>query len=139
MKTVAQKQVEISVIIPAYNAEQFLERAVESVCVQEGLAWELLMIENGSTDRTADIGRKLAKNDNRIHFFQSEKGVCRARNLGLDQANGKWTSFLDADDYLYPDAFQSLCEMILCGADSEKTEDYDLVLFGHNSGENSTQ
>lgn len=128
-------RIDISVIIPAYNAADFLERAVDSVRGQEILSWELILVENGSADQTWHLCESLSKEDARIHALQSDKGVSRARNRGMMEAKGNWICFLDADDYLYPDAFRVLSEIIPCGETSENAEDCDMVLFGHNSGE----
>lgn len=127
--------VDISVIIPAYNAADFLERAVQSVRAQEILSWELILVENGSTDQTVQLCEALAETDDRIRLFQSDKGVSRARNCGLNVAQGDWICFLDADDYLYPDAFRILSEMILCEKqkENENMAECEIVLFGHNS------
>lgn len=97
---------DVSVIIPAYNASRYIGRAVESVKKQTGLTWEIIIVENGSTDDTYDKCLEYANADDRIKVMQSNKGVSNARNKGLDNASGKWICFLDADDYLYDGAFQ---------------------------------
>ena len=125
--------IDVSVIIPAYNAVDFLERAVQSVRDQEILSWELILVENGSDDQTFQICKTLSEGDARIRVFQSNKGVSRARNRGLNEAKGNWICFLDADDYLYPDAFRTLNEMISYGKHQEDSEACEIVLFGHNS------
>ena len=125
--------IDVSVIIPAYNAVDFLERAVQSVRDQEILSWELILVENGSDDQTFQICKTLSEGDARIRVFQSNKGVSRARNRGLNEAKGNWICFLDADDYLYPDAFRTLSEMISYGKHQEDSEACEIVLFGHNS------
>lgn len=70
--------IDVSVIIPAYNAVDFLERAVQSVRDQEILSWELILVENGSDDQTFQICKTLSEGDARIRVFQSNKGVSRA-------------------------------------------------------------
>lgn len=127
-----QNRIDISIIIPAYNAEKFVERAVKSICIQEYLTWELILVENGSTDHTAEICSKFAEKDNRIRFYQSGKGVSQARNKGLQEARGDWICFLDADDYLYQEAFSVLHKTLQTDCHEE-----DMILFGHNSGNSS--
>ena len=89
----------ISIIIPAYNAEKFLEQAVNSVKQQAYKNWEILIIENGSSDKTTNLSEKLVQKD-KIALFHSEKGVSQARNMGIKKASGEWILFLDADDKL---------------------------------------
>lgn len=127
-------KIDISVIIPAHNAVDFLERAVQSVRAQEILSWELILVENGSGDQTLQLCEALSCEDGRIRVFQSDKGVSRARNRGLSEAQGDWVCFLDADDYLYPDAFRVLSEIISGEKRMEGSADCEMVLFGHNSG-----
>lgn len=103
--------VDVSVIIPAYNAIKYIGRAIESIQIQSGLSWELIVVENGSTDDTYNKCLSYAHKDNRVKVIQSEKGVSNARNKGLDSAVGQWICFLDADDYLYPDTFKSIADI----------------------------
>ncbi len=101
----------ISVIVPAYNAANFLERCANSVLSQSETAWELLIVENGSTDDTTAVAEQLAQRDVRIRVLHSEKGVSNARNLGIEQAVFAYTTFLDADDWLAPGCFAFFREM----------------------------
>ncbi len=120
--------IDVSVIIPAYNASQYIGRAVESVKKQTGLTWKIIIVENGSTDDTYDKCLEYANADDRIKVMQSNKGVSNARNKGLDNASGKWICFLDADDYLYDGAFQYISGI-------SQAYETKCVFFGHNSGE----
>lgn len=119
------KQTDISVIIPAHNASDYIERAIKSVITQTDMSWEIIIVENGSTDDTYIKSMKYAEKYSNINVFQSEKGVSKARNYGLKKATGKWICFLDADDYIYPDAFNEIYKYI--------KDESDLILFGHNS------
>lgn len=94
-----------SIIIPAYNAERLIETAIKSVQRQTFKDWELIIVENGSDDRTTEICESYMK-DSRINLIHSEKGVSKARNTGLAYARGEWIVFLDADDTLLKDALQ---------------------------------
>lgn len=90
----------ISVIVPVYNAEKYLHQCVNSVLDQTFTDFELLLIDDGSTDSSGVICDKYATEDNRIRVFHKENGgVSSARNLGLDNAKGEYLIFLDADDY----------------------------------------
>ena len=124
--------VDVSVIIPAYNAIKYIGRAIESIQIQSGLSWELIVVENGSTDDTYNKCLSYADKDNRVKVIQSEKGVSNARNKGLDSAVGQWICFLDADDYLYPDTFKRI-------ADIKEISEVKLIHFGHNSGKDSVE
>ncbi|OUP32154.1 glycosyltransferase [Bacteroides sp. An19] len=94
----------ISIIIPIYNAEHFISRCIESVLSQKNTNFELLLIDDGSTDKSKFICDEYARKDSRIHVIHKQNGgVSSARNLGLDKAKGEWVSFVDADDYLSDD------------------------------------
>lgn len=89
----------ISVIVPAYQAEKYLEKCVESVCRQTFQNWELLLIDDGSKDGTRRICEECAAKDDRIRLFHKKNGgVSSARNLGLQEAKGECIAFLDVDD-----------------------------------------
>lgn len=90
-----------SVIIPIYNEEIYLKDAIDSVMFQTEQSWELLLINDGSTDSTSEVCQKYATIDKRIKVFEKENsGVSDSRNLGLEAALGEWIIFLDADDWL---------------------------------------
>lgn len=91
----------ISVIIPVYQAEKYIERCVNSVLHQSYSKLEILLIDDGSSDRSLDICKELAEKDNRILVFHHvNKGVAVTRNAGLDQATGQFVYFLDSDDWI---------------------------------------
>ena len=99
----------ISVIIPAYNAEQTIERACRSVLVQTYSHIDLLVVDDGSKDATGTIVKQMANEDSRIrYFYQENGGVCKARNSGLDHATGSYVFFLDADDEMVPECLEEL-------------------------------
>ncbi|MGQ4649262.1 glycosyltransferase [Lyngbya aestuarii] len=94
----------VSVIIPAYNAAQFLAEAIESVISQTFTDWELLVIDDGSTDSTASLVQRYSQQDYRVRLFsQVNQGVSYTRNLGVEMTQGKFIAFLDADDRWLPD------------------------------------
>jgi glycosyltransferase involved in cell wall biosynthesis len=89
----------VSVIMPAYNAAAFISDAIASVVAQTYPAWELIIVDDGSTDDTARIVRKFAAEDKRIRYvYQDNAGQGSARNTGMKTAGGTYVAFLDADD-----------------------------------------
>lgn len=91
----------VSVIVPVYNAENYLHRCVDSILTQTFTDFELLLINDGSKDSSGKICDEYAANDSRVQVFHKEnEGVSSARNLGLDNANGEWISFIDSDDWI---------------------------------------
>ncbi len=99
----------VSVIIPAYNAATFLERALQSVLHQRYSHLEAIVIDDGSKDRTPDIVRAIAQYDSRLHLRQQPNaGVAVARNTGIQAARGELIAPIDADDIWYPDALEKL-------------------------------
>lgn len=93
----------ISVIIPVYNGEGTLSGCIESVLSQSYTDWELIIVNDGSTDNTADVCKKYSSDHTNIRIFEQENiGVSAARNLGLSKAFGDYITFLDADDIIPP-------------------------------------
>lgn len=91
----------VSVIIPVYNAEKFLDRCLLSVVNQTYKNLEIIVINDGSTDKSEEICLKFLSKDNRIKYYKIDNGgVSNARNYGLDVATGEYITFLDADDYI---------------------------------------
>lgn len=104
----------VSIIVPIYNEEEHLERCIESVLNQVYTNFELLLIDDGSTDNTGEICDKYVLKDSRIRVFHRENGgVSKARNFGISQAIGEWVMFLDSDDYLFDNALSVLINQAL--------------------------
>lgn len=96
----------VSVIVPVYNTAQFLPYCIDSILSQNFSDFELLLIDDGSTDGSGQICDSYAEKDNRIRVFHKENGgVSSARNMGLDNAQGEWINFVDSDDWLEQDFF----------------------------------
>lgn len=94
----------ISIIIPAYNAEKYILETINSVINQTFKDWELIIIDDGSTDKTANIVKEFCENDKRInYYYQKNSGVSVARNFGMSKAKGEYIAFLDADDIWLPE------------------------------------
>lgn len=105
----------VSVIIPAYNVEQYVERCVYSVTKQTYRNLEIILVDDGSTDCTGIICDKLAKEDNRISVIhKTNGGLSDARNAGIDVSRGEYISFVDSDDYIASDMLEhmmnAMCE-----------------------------
>lgn len=93
----------VSVIVPCFNAEEFLEETIESVFAQTFKNWELILVNDGSNDKTEVICRKYLSLTTKIKYvYQSNSGVCEARNNGISQAIGEYILCLDADDLISP-------------------------------------
>lgn len=103
----------VSIVTPVYNTESFLPKFIESVLSQSYKEWELLLIDDGSTDRSLDICNRYAKKDGRINVIsQNRGGVANARNIGLLYASGHYLMFADSDDYLPTYALQVTVDII---------------------------
>jgi glycosyltransferase involved in cell wall biosynthesis len=125
----------ISIIMPAYNAASFLKEAVKSVLAQDYPHWELLIVNDGSTDATAQIAKSFT--DTRIRYFsQPNAGVSAARNCGLSTMKGDYFCFLDADDVMPPQSLSSRLSVFTAhadcafagGAQEQRNEDLSRVL-----------
>ena len=108
----------ISVIMPAYNAEEFIEEAIASVVAQTITDWELLVIDDGSRDKTCQIVAELAGKDPRISLLVNEEimGAAGTRNRGLDIHRGQYVALLDSDDYWQPEFLE---KMLRCAEETK--------------------
>lgn len=108
MKTQQSKKTLVSVVMPSYNAANHIEEAIRSVQQQTMPDWELLVIDDHSSDGSQQIVEKLAAEDQRIRLIINEKnlGAARTRNKGLDLCQGEYIALLDSDDIWYPDKLE---------------------------------
>lgn len=114
----------VSVIIPAYNVDRFIGRAIESLQNQTLRNFELLIVDDGSKDRTGQVADRMAERDIRIEVIHTEnQGAAAARNVALDRATGEYVHFVDGDDWVEPTMLADLVEI----ADKD---DLDLVIAG---------
>lgn len=98
----------ISVIIPLYNASQWMCRSIESILRQTFMDWELILVDDGSTDQTCSIAKEYCEKENRIHLIhQTNQGVTAARHTGCVNSSGDSILFLDADDALKENALKN--------------------------------
>lgn len=99
----------VSVVMPAYNHEKYVGEAVESVLNQGFRDLELVVVDDGSKDRTGEIVRSYAKDDQRVHYiFQENQDAYNALNRGIREARGDWISIINSDDVYHPDRLQRL-------------------------------
>ena len=104
----------ISVIVPVYNTQPFLERCLQSIINNTYKNIEIICINDGSTDRSLNILNVYAAQDNRIILVnQHNRGISAARNAGLNIATGEYISFIDSDDWIHPDYFKLLMQPVL--------------------------
>lgn len=91
----------ISIIIPVYNVEKWLNKCIDSILVQSYKNFEIILVNDGSTDKSGDICDKYSKEDNRIKVFHNKnKGLSYSRNFGVKNSNGKYVMFVDSDDFI---------------------------------------
>lgn len=113
----------ISIIVPVYNVEQYISKCIHSILEQSYRNWELILVDDGSRDKSGQICDKFSKQDERIKVVHKENGgVSSARNIGIDNSNGDWITFVDADDWLDPDTLRIAMQFT----------NYDIVRFTGN-------
>lgn len=113
----------ISVIIPVYNVEKYLKECVDSIITQSYKNLEIILVDDGSTDRSGNICEQLSKSDKRISVIhKSNGGLSSARNAGIEASSGNYYMFIDSDDYIKEDMVEHLyrlmiksdCDMTIC-------------------------
>ena len=109
----------LSIIVPVYNKEQYIDDCLQSILNQSFTDFELILVNDGSTDGSAEKCRSYSEKDNRIIFINQEnKGVSAARNIGVANASGTYIGFIDSDDTIEPDMYELLVDnAINAGAD----------------------
>lgn len=111
---------EISIIVPVYNVASYLEECIASILSQTFTDWELILVDDGSTDNSADIAKRWRDKDTRIKLYRKANGgVSSARNFGLDHVTGKYIMFVDSDDICHPQILEIL--HYFTGTDAELT------------------
>lgn len=115
----------ISIIVPIYNAENYLKSCLDSVLSQTFKDFEVLMVNDGSTDSSATICQAYAERDSRFRYFEKENGgLSDARNYGLDRVQGAYITFLDADDFLFENYLEKLYQ-------ASRLSDSDILIGGY--------
>lgn len=104
----------VSIVVPVYNTEKYLERCVESIICQSHEELEILLIDDGSTDMSSQLCDDFSKKDSRIQVIHRENGgLSAARNSGIEKATGKYISFIDSDDYIADTFIEELLELCM--------------------------
>lgn len=104
----------ISVIIPVYNVEEYLERCVNSVLKQTYNDLEIILVDDGSTDNSGKICDELKNKDDRIIVIHKEnQGLSASRNIGIEKATGEYITFVDSDDYILEDMYETLYKNLI--------------------------
>lgn len=117
---------QLSAIVPAYNQERHIEECIQSIWSQTFSNWQLIVVDDGSTDATPLLIDNMAQNDDRLSVLHLQNGGAgRARNAGLCQAVGEYVIFIDADDRVEPDYFETVVSVIT-------SADADVAYFGHS-------
>lgn len=120
----------VSIIVPIYNGEKTLTRCVKSISEQKFTEYELLLINDGSTDKSLEICRELEKKNKRIRIIDKEnEGVSATRNFGIKEARGRYIQFIDCDDYVTNDYLDCLVQIM-------EKEQSDLVIAGYTRHKN---
>lgn len=114
----------VSIIVPVYCMEKHLNRCIDSIIEQTYNDFELILIDDGSTDRSGDICESYAEQDNRVKVYHKlNGGVGSAKNYGIERANGKYLTFIDSDDFISPKYLQLL-------VDADNNHQIDLIIGG---------
>ena len=113
----------VSIIVPVYNVEKYLRRCIDSILRQTLTDIEVILVDDGSFDSSGKICEEYARKDSGLRVIhQKNAGVAVARNTGLDIASGDYIAFVDSDDYIEPNMYQSMmqvanqydCDVVLC-------------------------
>ena len=115
---------EISIIVPVYNVEKYLPRCVDSILNQTFTNFELILVNDGSTDRSGIICDQYKKRDNRIKVIhKTNEGVSKARNIGISEAKGRYIEFIDSDDWIERSLLEDTLKQI-------RIDNSDIIFFG---------
>lgn len=115
----------ISVIVPVYNVRKYLEQCIESICSQTYKNLEIILVDDGSSDGSAEICNYYQKKDNRIVVLHKKnEGLVKARKVGLQKSHSKYIAYVDGDDWIEPEMFEELYDAII-------KSNADIVMCGH--------
>jgi len=118
----------VSIVTPSYNSAKYIEKTVQSVLAQTHENWELIIVDDYSTDNSVEIIKQLIEKNNRVKLIQfcSNKGAAKARNAAINNANGEFIAFLDSDDIWHPDKLERQLDFM--GSDLDFTfTAYELI------------
>lgn len=107
------KEIQLSIVVPVYNAEKYIKECITSILKIRTFLIEVLIVDNGSIDQSIEICKKIANNDKRVRIaHEKKKGAAAARNHGVRKATGKYITFIDSDDYINPEIYESILNVI---------------------------
>ena len=122
----------VSILIPCYNSEDYIRKCLQSIQRQTYKEWEVIIIDDGSIDSTAQICKEFEKSDNRIKLYRIEnQGVANARNLALSKATGEYVTFVDSDDVISEYYIESLLNLLI-----ENNADISVCNYIEQKGQN---
>ena len=121
--------VKVSVIVPIYNAAQYLEQCLDSIVAQTLEDIEIILIDDGSTDGSSEICKKYLSDSRVIYYYKENEGLAAARDDGMLRANGEYIGFVDADDWLKPEMYEKMYN-------AAKSNDSDIVFCNCQENEN---
>lgn len=132
-----EKKILLSIIVPVYNSEKYLEKCINSILTQTYSNFELILVDDASTDMSGKICDKLAQGDKRIKVFHhiENKGLSASREDGFKISRGEWVSFIDNDDYIHPKMYEKLIksavegDMLCIRGEDATTEEIDHVIW----------
>lgn len=125
----------LSIIVPVYNTEKYLKNCIESVLKQTFSDWELILVDDGSTDSSGSICDQYAQADNRIKVIHKPNGgLSAARNTGIDHSRGKYITFLDSDDDIAIDTYDKNIQLLLADQELEIVQFPVFEGYGENGG-----
>lgn len=129
----------VSVIMPVYNSEKFLDESISSVIEQTYGNWELIIVDDASTDKSILLAQKYAQGEDRIKVYKNDinLGVAATRNKAVSLAEGDWIAFLDSDDIWLPNKLQT--QMSFCNGGKQKLCYSGALIIGQDSAETGKQ
>lgn len=117
----------ISIIIPLYNAEKYIQKTIDSILIQKDRIFEIIIIDDGSNDNSSEIIKNNYGNEEKIkYYYQKNSGAPIARNLGISKATGDYVIFFDSDDILIDKTIEKYCNIL------NSNDDIDLIIGNYN-------
>ena len=126
-----EENIKISIIVPVYNVESYIEQCLDSIRKQTYSNLEVILIDDGSVDASASVCQRYVEEDSRFQLIcQKNKGASAARNRGLDQATGEYIGFVDSDDWIEPDMYERLLKIAQKEVGTKTGKKYWEAYFG---------
>lgn len=126
------KAIDLSIIIPVYNTDKYLTYCLDSIVGQKGIEYEIILIDDGSNDNSPIICDEYSKKyDNVRVYHKPNGGVSSARNLGIENSNGKWITFIDSDDFVSPEYIYDISDIL--------SKNIDLIIYNYISYYNDSK